>query len=353
MKIMLLTSLFLLGASSAAAHADNKSAARERFEKGVAAFSDKRFGEAADEFEGAYRLEPAFQVLFNIGQVNVALGRSVEAVTAFEHYLKQGAAAVPTERRREVKTEIDKQLARIGSLSVKTHPNGADVRLDGRLIGKTPLAETIRVNAGRHVVEAFLAAHATQIRDVDVAGQAEIAVELTLEEMKPAPPARAEIKPEPLDARPAPAPTPSPTPLATAPASTTPRELSPASPVGWQRVAGIALAVAGLATATTGGLLAYSGANRANDARGRLALPFIGTEQQWNAAASDYNAGKDRNQLGWIVAGVGAAAVAGGILLVATAHEPRGDTNLALAPWLPAPALLHANAGGLLMTGSF
>ncbi len=351
MKVMLLTSLFLLGASSAAAQADNKAAAREHFERGVAAFSDRRFGEAVDEFEAAYRIEPAFQVLFNIGQVNVALGRSVEAVDAFERYLKQGAAAVPGERRREVKAEIDKQSARIGSLSLRTHPDGADVRLDGRLIGKTPLSGTIRVNAGRHVVEAFLAAHATQIRDVDVAGRADVSVELTLDEVKGPPVARAESKPEPLAVRPAPASTPSPMLLATAPAPRDPGAPSP-SPVGWQRVAGIALAVAGLATATTGGLLAYSGANRANDARARLASPLI-TEKDWDAVANDFNAAKDRNQLGWIVAGVGAAAIAGGILLVATAPEQRGDTRLTLGPWFPTPATVRANTGGLLMTGSF
>jgi hypothetical protein len=297
-------------------------------------------------------------VLFNIGQVNVALGRSVEAVDAFERYLKQGAAAVPAERRREVKAEIDKQSARIGSLSLRTHPDGADVRLDGRLIGKTPLSGTIRVNAGRHVVEAFLAAHAAQIREVDVAGRADVSVELALEEVKVPPAgARSEIKPAaaPLVVRPAPASTPASVQLATAPAPPWPSgpHASSSSSVGWQRVAGIGLAVAGLATATTGGLLAYSGANRANDARDRLALPFKGSENEWDAAANDFNAAKDRNQLGWIVAGVGGAAIAGGILLVATAPEPRGETRLTLGPWFPAPANVRANTGGLLMTGSF
>jgi hypothetical protein len=39
-----------------AAEADAKAPARERFQKGVAAYADQRFAEAAKEFEAAYRL---------------------------------------------------------------------------------------------------------------------------------------------------------------------------------------------------------------------------------------------------------------------------------------------------------
>ena len=66
-------------ASAARAAEDPKAAARDHFQKGVAAFDERRFAEAGEEFEAAYRLSPAFVVLYNIGQVHVILGRSVEA----------------------------------------------------------------------------------------------------------------------------------------------------------------------------------------------------------------------------------------------------------------------------------
>src|SRR5262245_8814518 len=103
--------LVAVASAARAETADAKAAARARFEKGVAAFDERRFAEAAQEFEAAYKLSPAFVVLYNIGQVNVVLGRAVEAADAFDRYLKQGASAVSAERRREVEAEIEKQTA--------------------------------------------------------------------------------------------------------------------------------------------------------------------------------------------------------------------------------------------------
>ena len=130
----------------------------------------------------AYKLSPAFKLLYNIGQVDVALGRSVEAVDAFDRYLKQGAAAIPEERRREVAAEIDKQLARIGTISIRTFPDGAEIRIDGVLAsdgrrcrsrcGSTPAGTPSRP---------LLAGHSAQSREVDDLGKADSAIEMTLE----------------------------------------------------------------------------------------------------------------------------------------------------------------------------
>src|SRR5687767_10067084 len=121
---MALAAALLSPARPAAAQSDARAAARAHFERGVAAFNARRFGEAGEEFATAYKLSPAFPVLYNIGQVNVALGRPVEAVEAFERYLREGTT-VAAERRREVEGEIAKQLERIGEVTVRTIPEGA------------------------------------------------------------------------------------------------------------------------------------------------------------------------------------------------------------------------------------
>lgn len=321
-----------------------KAASREHFNRGVAAFDTKRFGEAAEEFSEAYRSSPAFVVLYNIGQVNVALGRSVEAVDAYDKYLKQGASAVPAERRKAVLAEIETQLGRIGTIAVRTFPEGADVRVDGALVGKTPLHGSVRVTAGRHTVEASLADYAPQVREQDVAGRAEIALELTLKPVVVSPPPAA---PPVAQATPAPPPT------AEAPrlepkiralpavipgVEKTPQPSSQAggrhSSVSGVRVVGYLLLLGGLAGATVGGLQAYSGANQASDARDRLAN--AATPAAWDMAKPDYDAGKSRSQRGWIIAGISAAALIGGIVLIATA--PEGTTVASLGPWMAAEA---------------
>ena len=266
--------------------ADPKAAAREHFQKGVAAFDERRFAEAAEEFEAAYRLSPAFVVLYNIGQVHVILGRSVEAVDAFDKYLKQGASAVSAERRREVQAEIEKQTARIGTIAVRSFPAGAEVRVDGALVGKAPLPKPVRITAGRHAVGATLDGHTPVVREVDVAGRAELALELTLEPLAAPASAAAPAAPPPP-----PPPVVYEKPVVEMPViektiiertyvETPSIERRPAEPprpapssISVQRIIGLVVIAGGLATATTGGVMAFRGANRSGDAEQRLSAP--------------------------------------------------------------------------------
>ena len=360
-KLMLVTALiaatFSVGARARAADADATAAAREHFRRGLAAYADERFAEAADEFDQAYKLSPAFKLLYNIGQVDVALGRSVEAVDAFDRYLKQGAAAIPEERRREVAAEVEKQLARIGTISIRTFPEGAEIRIDGGLRGRTPLARAVRLNAGRHTIEAVLSGYTPQSREIDVVGKGDSAIEMTLEAIAlPAPP--------PVAALPAPEPphpaAPSPPVvekliIETPPSASGSVEKSqsdrsvptvssaPSPSTNWQRIGGIIVMAAGLSTATVGGIDAYRGANQENDAKTLLANAT--TDAAYDAALPAYNAGKSLNQRGWIVAGIGAAISIGGIVLVATA--PEKSNTVSLASWVT------AESGGVVVRGAW
>lgn len=359
-KLIMLPAFFT-AAHVAAAPPDAKQAAHAHFERGVTAFADKRFAEALDEFDAAYRAEPVFQVLYNIGQVNVALGRSVEAVAAYEEYVKLGGSAIAAARRREVKDEIARQVAHIGAIGVATHPEGADIRLDGRLIGRTPLAAPIKVNPGKHIVEATLLAHGNEAREVETRGGSVESVEMTLVALAttttPAKtaPAPALVAPEaPASASPAAAPpatvaatTPPRAPDGAETTATPDRAARQRSSVSWQRVSGLALGIGGLATATVGGVLAYTGANQARDAADAIGRLVPGqSEDQYQQQHEKYAQGRDRNRLGWIVAGVGAAAVVGGVLLVSSAPELSHD--LAFAPWVTA-----GGEGGVLVQGAW
>ena len=357
--ILLLIFLLMRAARPAvAAEPDTKTAARAHFDRGVAAFADRRFADAAEEFETAYRLSPAYVVLYNIGQVNVALGRSVEAVDAYDKYLKQGASSITAERRQEVLDEIDKQRARIGTISVRSQPAGASIRLDGVLVGKTPLASPLRVTTGRHVVEAVLAEHAPETRELVVAGRSHESIELTLEPVAaPAPP----MPPAPAaTAAPAPSPPPAParsfieehvvvenagtpaSPIARPPAETITAPAASRSSTNWQRIAGIVITIGGVATATVGGVIAYQGTNQANDARDRLAVEDGAV---YDADKLIFDQGKSKSQRGWIVAGIGGGVILGGIIVTLTA--PEKTSSFALAPWVV------AGTGGVVMGGAF
>src|SRR5260370_32845299 len=137
--------------SNAAAQSDSRTEARVHFEKGVSAFVERRYSDAAQEFDLAYAISPAFQVLYNIGQVNVALERHVLAVRAFEAYLTNGGSAILSDRRSQVEAELEKQRAFVGRLKLNVWPQGADVSLDGEPLGRSPVNTPVVVAPGSHV----------------------------------------------------------------------------------------------------------------------------------------------------------------------------------------------------------
>jgi hypothetical protein len=102
----------------------------------------------------------------------------------------------------------------------------------------------------------------------------------------------------------------------------------------WKKRAGYAAGAAGLASMAVGGLLAATGASKANGARDMVA--HSPTPDAWEKAKRDFDSGQSRNRAGWIVAGLGAAALAGGIFLVATAPEAGPKKDVAVAPFLVA-----------------
>jgi tetratricopeptide (TPR) repeat protein len=273
---------------------DAKAAAHEHFDKALAATNAQRFGEAAAEFQKAYELWPDFKVLYNLGRVRVALGQPVEVVDAFEAYLTEGGDAIPTERKEEVRREIEDQRAHIATITVQVSADGADVRLDGRLVGHSPLPGPVRVAAGRHAIEALLPERPAQLQDVDVPGAS------TMEVVFKFPP-KVELG-APVESR------------------------VPAAPVvvdaPRKRTIGYVVGGIGLGTVIGGAALAFEGVFAANDARARLVAaatplpPGIPDAAKYDEAKRAYDDAKTRNQLGWAIAGIGGAAVIGGAALV-------------------------------------
>jgi tetratricopeptide (TPR) repeat protein len=73
---------------------DHASAARDAegrglFEAGRAAFTDGRYEDALDYFDRAYALSHRSELLYNIGSANDRLRRDVEALAAFERYVRE------------------------------------------------------------------------------------------------------------------------------------------------------------------------------------------------------------------------------------------------------------------------
>jgi PEGA domain-containing protein/tetratricopeptide repeat protein len=164
----------LLSARLGRAH-DPREVAGEHFARGFSLASHGDFEAALREFNDAYAASPHFSVLYNIGQAHVALGRPVSAIETLTRYLDEGGDEIPSDRQRQVATQIAALEAALGHLSIRTDQPGVRILVDGRNVGRTPLPRSIDVAAGRHEVSASYDGSKTTTRVIAI-GQDEVRI---------------------------------------------------------------------------------------------------------------------------------------------------------------------------------
>ena len=146
-KWFLGSSLVLFMGVVSTSHANNQEAAKKAFETGVVAFQQDQYESAVNAFRRAYALNPAWKLLYNIGQCEVALKRYGLAVDVFEQYLFEGGDNMSAARRDEVLSELDRLRKMTGTV-LFNGPDGIDVIVDGVHRGVTPITAGVLVAAG-------------------------------------------------------------------------------------------------------------------------------------------------------------------------------------------------------------
>lgn len=122
--------------------------AAARFEHGVELYGDGALEAALVEFERAYELVSDYRVLYNIGRVQSERHRYVEAIHAYEKYLREGGDEVPAARRDQVETDLGKLRGRVANLSVESNAPGSELLVNGASVGTFPFKGPIAVNPG-------------------------------------------------------------------------------------------------------------------------------------------------------------------------------------------------------------
>ena len=139
-------------AQEAEATESNRLAAQDAHRHALELFDHGRHAEALAEFKRAYRLAPSFRILYNIGLSEAALGDSQAAVEAFSSYLHEGGERVAADRQKQVEAEITRLSKLLGWLNIDVDETGAEITLDGALLGRGPASRQLRLNTGRHTV---------------------------------------------------------------------------------------------------------------------------------------------------------------------------------------------------------
>ncbi|MDD9970054.1 MAG: PEGA domain-containing protein, partial [Myxococcales bacterium] len=150
--------------------------ARAHFRKGVDYYGDGDFASSLLEFERAYKLQPTYRLLFNMGQVAYEQRDYIAAEGYFSKYLVQGGDRIDRQRRDAVEADLRRLRGRIGRMRVRVDRAGARVFIDGKPVGRSPFRAPVRASAGRRSVRAELAGFASVDRSVEVVGGEEVEV---------------------------------------------------------------------------------------------------------------------------------------------------------------------------------
>jgi hypothetical protein len=152
--------------------------AAKHFQRGVTLYSEADYPGALVEFRRAYALAPNDVVLYNIGETQYQLRDYAGALGTFERYLAEAAAGDP--HRSQVESSAKVLRSRVGDLTVATVPVGAEISVNDRVVGRTPLERAVTVSVGHLKVSASAPNRQTVTRYVEVAAEDRVSVTLEL-----------------------------------------------------------------------------------------------------------------------------------------------------------------------------
>jgi hypothetical protein len=147
--------------------------ATKLIERGIALRKAGDDARALEQFQRAERVEPdSTRVRVHLAAVYQALGNweaadrylTLALADPSDPYVQKHQAILANARRT-----ID---GHIGALELTGGPRGTEVLLNGRLVGRLPLQQAIRVQAGIYALEARLPGHYPVTRSIALAGGA-------------------------------------------------------------------------------------------------------------------------------------------------------------------------------------
>lgn len=140
----------------------------------------KDWGAAAKEFEAAYALDPQPGTLEQLAQAHATAGDHVAAYGDYERLLATDAKKLTKKQRTAAENALATLAKGTATIAVGTNETGADVALDGASVGVSPLAAPLRVEPGKHRLEAKKEGFEPAAKEVEAAGGGSYDVELAL-----------------------------------------------------------------------------------------------------------------------------------------------------------------------------
>jgi hypothetical protein len=123
--------------------------AKAKLQRGAQLLQQGEFAQALAQFKEAYELVPSPKIYFNFGIAYVGMARYSEALESFEHFIQEAKEASPGSLA-DARQQIENLTGKVERVRVSSDRDGAEVSIDGRSYGLTPLAHPLYVDPGAH-----------------------------------------------------------------------------------------------------------------------------------------------------------------------------------------------------------
>jgi PEGA domain-containing protein len=157
--------------------------ARDLWYKGVDAFRNGNYDAARLAFAECYQLMPKSDVLRNLSISEIQSGHYVSAARHLSLLL-----AAPGELEGNVREEATHRLAQaeaqIGQLSINVDVTGAEIGVDGAVIGRSPLEGNWYIEPGQHEITVSKPGYPVESRQVFALAGVAIPVNVALEVLR-------------------------------------------------------------------------------------------------------------------------------------------------------------------------
>ena len=127
--------------------------ARVLYDEAAISYQKSKYAEARASLLAAWSLKKHWQIAGSLGGCEVQLGLYREAAEHLAYFMRLSPNKPPS---ADTKKLFETATSKLGTLVISVDARGADLVVDGKFIGKSPMEDPVFVEPGHHTIEARL-----------------------------------------------------------------------------------------------------------------------------------------------------------------------------------------------------
>jgi len=153
--------------------------------QGVGKLREGDYVAALELFSGAFKIYPSPKIQFNIGQTYKELGRYLDAIGAYEKFLRDAPADISEALRKLAHDNVRELFLKIAILRLRVSVPGARISIDGQPRGVSPLGKPLRLMPGAHSMVVKKEGYVTAVVDLQLGAGKRITQTVVLHKPRP------------------------------------------------------------------------------------------------------------------------------------------------------------------------